>query len=74
MAFGGWMAKGPPAPSLMFPQPVHIWVSLSGMDELGPAPLEMGNGDVSTLLSGARWLHQESSVHHEMHPVVGKKG
>jgi len=44
------------------------------MDELGSAPLEMGNGEVSTLLSGGWWLHQESSVYHEMCPAVGKKG
>lgn len=60
------MAEGPPAPPLMLPQPVRIWVSLSGMDELESVPLEMGNGKVSILLSGAWWLHQESSVHHEM--------
>lgn len=44
------------------------------MDELGPALLEMGNGKVSTMLSGGRWLHQERAVHHEMCPAVGKKG
>lgn len=46
------MAEGPPAPPLMFPQPVHVWISLSGMDGLGPAPLETGNGEVSTLPDG----------------------
>ena len=68
------MAEGPPAPLLMSPQPVHVWVSLSGTDGLGPALLEMGNGEVSTLLAGGWLLHQESGVHHETCSAVGKKG
>lgn len=31
------------SPSSDVRQPVHIWVSLSGVDELGSVPLEMGN-------------------------------
>lgn len=74
MAFGGRMAEEPPAPPLMFPQPVHVWVCQSGRDGLGPASLETGNSKVSTLLAGGWLLHQESGVPHEMCPTVGKKG
>lgn len=35
--------RGASSPSSDVLQPVHIWVSLSGVDELGSVLLEMGN-------------------------------
>lgn len=67
------VAEWPPAPALVSPQPAHVWVSLSDMHGLGPAPWDMGKGEV--LLCWLEDLCSIKSVGYTMTcPVLGKKG
>lgn len=67
------VAEWPPAPALVSPQPAHVCVSLSDTDGPGPAPWDMGKGEVSTLLAGGSVQHQERGVHREM-SCAGEEG
>lgn len=66
------VAKWPPAPALVSPQPAHVWVSLSDTD--GTCTLGHGQGQGQ----GLCWLEDLCSIksvgYTITHPMVGKKG